>query len=274
MLKYPLERGYSYKRWSTVHNTMLFKDTDNVRIHRMRVIHIYEADYNLVLGVQWRIALYQDEAFRELNAGQFGSRPRRNAIDPVFLEELQFEISRLSRKLMVQTNYDAMSCYVRIIQNLAMLVSWKFGVPKHVTQSNARTLEQANFRVRTDLGVSETGYTHSDEHPVYGTGQGSGNSPQIYCFLSSVMFDCYEEINHPAAYCSPDHADAVQISMIGFVDSSNGQTNNFLQPAETKTTLHTMINKARQNIQYGQSHKRLRENLVVFLRRKRAQPVP
>ena len=44
MLNYALERGYSYTRWHTVFNTILFKDPDNVRIHRTRVIHIYEAD--------------------------------------------------------------------------------------------------------------------------------------------------------------------------------------------------------------------------------------
>ena len=60
-------------------------------------IHIYEADYNMVLGLKWRMALYQAEALKELNEGQYGSRPERNAIDPVMLEELQFEISRLSR---------------------------------------------------------------------------------------------------------------------------------------------------------------------------------
>ena len=44
MMNYALERGYSYQRWRTVVNTILFKDPDNVRIHRTRVIHIYEAD--------------------------------------------------------------------------------------------------------------------------------------------------------------------------------------------------------------------------------------
>ena len=54
MLNYALERGYTYQRWHTVANAILFKDNDNVRIHRTRVIHIYEADYNLTLGIKWR----------------------------------------------------------------------------------------------------------------------------------------------------------------------------------------------------------------------------
>ncbi|KAI2509161.1 hypothetical protein MHU86_5280 [Fragilaria crotonensis] len=96
LLNYALERGYSYKRWQTIANTILFKDPDNVRLHRTRVIHIYEADFNLALGIKWRIQMYQAEALAALNDGQYGSRPRRNATDPVFIEELQCEISRHS----------------------------------------------------------------------------------------------------------------------------------------------------------------------------------
>ena len=61
MLNDPLERGNSQKRWHTVINTIHFKDPDNVKIHRTRVIHIYEADYNLMLGIKWRLSLYQAE---------------------------------------------------------------------------------------------------------------------------------------------------------------------------------------------------------------------
>ena len=67
---------------------------------------------------------------------------------------------------MVQTNHDAMSCYDRmIIICLAMLVSRKYGV-----HTNAKTLKQATYRIRTELGVADSGYTQqSRENPIYGT---------------------------------------------------------------------------------------------------------
>jgi exonuclease III len=248
MLNYALERGYSYQRWHTVANAILFKDKDNVRIHRTRVIHIYEADYNLMLGIKWRIALYQAEALRELNAGQYGSRPHRNAYDPVLIEELQFEISRASRKMLIQTNYDATACYDRIIPNLAMMVSKKFGVPHQITLSNAKTLQQAEYRIRTDFGMAATGYKHSEDRPIYGTGQGSGNSPMIWCFLSSILFDCYESLSSSAQYCRPDRTEPLSVGMIGFVDDSNGQTNCFMED-ETEATLPTIVHQLRSNAQ-------------------------
>ena len=68
LLNYSLERGYSYTRWQSIANTTLFKHPGSVKIHRTRVIHIYEADFNLTLGLKWRIALYQSD--KQLNEGK------------------------------------------------------------------------------------------------------------------------------------------------------------------------------------------------------------
>ncbi|KAI2499111.1 hypothetical protein MHU86_15381 [Fragilaria crotonensis] len=246
LINYALERGYSYRRWQKVANTILFKEENNIKIHRTRVIHLYEADYNLVLGLKWRLALYQAEAHKQLHDGQFGSRPRRNAVDPVMLEELQLEVSRASRKMFLQLNYDATACYDRIIPNLAMLTSQQHGVHKQVTLTNARTLQHAAYHIRTEMGLSETSYTHTDDAPIYGTGQGSGNSPMIWCFLSSVLYKCYDTNAHAAEYSNPDGTNQVALSMIGFVDDSNGQVNMF-QEEDNVATLSTMHDKATQN---------------------------
>jgi hypothetical protein len=227
MINYALTRGYSYTRWQQVANAMLYKEPGNYKIHKTRVIHLYEADYNLAMGLKWRATLETAEEGHCLNSGQYGSRPSRGAHDPVFIEEFQLEISRASRKTLIQTNYDATSCYDRIIPNLASLVSQKYGVPQPVALTNTRTLESAKYRLKTDIGISEQSYTHSPENPIYGTGQGSGNSPMIWCFLSSVLFDCYDERAHGAIYELPDRSLTTKINMIGYVDDSNGQTNQF-----------------------------------------------
>jgi hypothetical protein len=141
---------------------------------------------------------------------------------------MQFELSRLTRKTVAQTNYDATACYDRIIPNLTMLASRRFGVPKEVTASNAITLKEASYHVRTELGLSPEGYQHSDDTPIFGTGQGSANSPAIWCFISSLLFQGYDTLACPASYCSPDRSRKVDLGMIGFVDDTNGQTNKFL----------------------------------------------
>jgi len=227
MINYALETGYSYRRWQQVANAMLFKEPGNIKIHRTRVIHLYEADYNMAMGLKWGAAMAISEKSQWLNPGQYGSRPSRGAHNPVFIEEFQLEISRASRKSLVQVNYDATSCYDRIKPNLAALVSQRYGVPQPVVQSNVRTLEQARYKLRTELGLSDTHYSHHHETPIYGTGQGSGNSPMIWCFLSSLLFNCYETQANGAYYATPDKHHHTQLHTVGYVDDSNGQTNMF-----------------------------------------------
>ena len=169
-------------------------------------------------------------------------------IDPVFLEELQFELSRLTRRTMAQTNYDAKLCYDRIIPNLAMVTSQTYGVPKSVTASNAETVLHASYHIRTDLGLAEEGYSHSSEHPIYGTGQGSGNSPAIWCFLSSVLYDCYDKVASKAAYYTPNKSEQLELGMVGFVDNSNGQTNRFLEE-ETENSRRQVVQQLKENAQ-------------------------
>ena len=104
LINYALERGYSYHRWQNIVNSVLFKDTDNVRLHRTRIIHIYEADFNMAMGLKWRVAKQQAKDFHLLNEGQYGSRTGRSAIEPVYIEEMQCEISRANRKPLILTN--------------------------------------------------------------------------------------------------------------------------------------------------------------------------
>ena len=227
LINYALKHGYSFTRWKTIVNVMIQKDPGNSKIHRLRVIHLYEADYNLLLSLKWRDVLHASEDEGTINDGQYGSRPNRNAHDPVFIENMQSEICRLSRKSVVKFDNDATSCYDRIIASIASIVSRKFGITSNVAFIMADTLETCKYKLKTMLGVSEEFYQHCKLFPIYGTGQGSGNSPVIWCLISSVLFTAHASRAHGAVYESPDKSIRTHIYMIGFVDDSTGQVNSF-----------------------------------------------
>ena len=248
LIDYALERGCSYRRWQTIINSVLFKDADNVCLHRTRIIHIYEADFNLAMGLKWRVASQQAEDLETLNQGQYGSRTGRSAVEPVYIEEMQCEISRATRKPLVLTNYDATACYDRIVPNLGMIASRKFGVAASVAKATAETLRTAEYRVRTELGISERGYQHTPDLPIYGTGQGSTFSGQTWNFLSSTLIDCYDTAATPAKYSNPTQSVEVTIGIAGFVDDCNGQTNQFDKDGSTATVTE-VISQAQQNAQ-------------------------
>jgi hypothetical protein len=131
----------------------------------------------------------EDESL--LNESQYGSRPNRSAHDPVFIEEMQSKICCSSRKSNVKFDNNATSCYDRILPSFASIASRKFGIHKNVAFVMASTLQECKYKLKTLLGISDKLYKHCKIFPIYGTGEGSGNSPAIWCIISSVLFDCH-----------------------------------------------------------------------------------
>jgi hypothetical protein len=53
LLNIPIKYGFAPKRWCTSVTVMIEKDPGNPRIERLRVIHLFKADYNLSLKLLW-----------------------------------------------------------------------------------------------------------------------------------------------------------------------------------------------------------------------------
>jgi hypothetical protein len=140
---------------------------------------------------------------------------------------MQYEISKACRRPLVHLDYDAKSCYDRIIPSVAMLASRAFGMHRNICVINATTLRHAKYLLKTQVGISEPSYSHSDFKPLYGTGQGSANSPMSWCLISTILFNAYASKAKGATSKSSDGTQVIQIFMIGFVDDTSGSTNDF-----------------------------------------------
>ena len=54
-----ISQGIAIPRWCNATNVMIEKDPGKPRIHRLRIIHLFEADYNFFLKLQWGHRLVQ-----------------------------------------------------------------------------------------------------------------------------------------------------------------------------------------------------------------------
>jgi hypothetical protein len=172
LMSYALTHGYSFDRWKVIVNVMLLKEPNNPRIRRLRVIHLYEANFNLLLGVKWRKIIHHTLQHETINQSQYGGLPGRDSLVPVFIEGMQNEIARASRKPYIKQDFDATSSYNRIIPWMASLFSRSHGLHRNVCLVHARTLQEARYLLKTQLGISEESYSHCRAFPIYGTGQG------------------------------------------------------------------------------------------------------
>jgi len=247
IINYAIRHQYVLHQWKSIVNTMIFKETAVYKIHRLRVIHIYEADFNLLLAVKWRRLLHHADREGLIHAGQYGGRPGCEAQSLTFLEELKYDITYLSRRTIFNFDNDAMSCYDRIIIALASIINRKYGQHRNIVAVHAKTLEDARYKLRTAKGISDLEYSHSSAFPLHGSGQGAGNSPCIWLFISSTLFDLHEQQAYGASFSSPDGTQQVRLTMVGFVDDSTGTCNDYQPMGEC--SLETLAERMQHDAQ-------------------------
>jgi hypothetical protein len=112
--------GQPLARWCNVSTMMIQKDKQSTKINRLRVIHLYEADYNLILKIIWaRKGIHNAHNNNYLNEGQAGSRPGRKAIDVVINKEMKYLYARLTKTALGTIDNDAKSCFDRTKLNIS-----------------------------------------------------------------------------------------------------------------------------------------------------------
>jgi hypothetical protein len=134
------------------------------------------------------------------------------------LKVMSYEVSRLTRTPLGSFDMDAASCFDRIIMALGLLLCRREGVPSGTCIMAATVLLYAAFHIKTSHGVSYDYYSHSEEHPIHGPGQGSRIGPALWVLISCLMFATMESLCHGAEFCNPTQTESHQRTGDGFVD--------------------------------------------------------
>jgi len=241
LINHAITRKHVFERWKKVANFMIFKEPGNTKIHRLRVIHLYEADLNLILGVKWRALTHHGIDNHLFSKWQFGGLPGRDALTPVLLEDIQMEISRASNTTLCCTDFDATSCYDRIIPSIASLAGRSFGQNQVLCFVHARFLAEAKYLLKTKLGISEEAFSHCTPYPIYGNGQGSGNGPPVWGMISSKLLAAHETKAHGATFMRPDRSQRTKVCMRGFIDDVNSTVNRFEASNQSLTAVLPLV---------------------------------
>jgi hypothetical protein len=240
VMRAAINAGITLDRWSISHTSMIQKVKGNSRIDKLRVIHIYEADYNLFLKIYWgRRLVYNSEKCGLLNEGQYGSRPGKKCSDQVLKKIMVYEFSALSRTAFATMDNDAKSCFDRIICLFAMLISLFYGLSRTIVQVQAATLRTMKYITKTALGASSTCYSHSPDTPIHGTGQGSCASPALWLHSSSFLMDILDEHSYGFTATSPIDHSTVKVHNQGFVDDTSLMANGGSSPQDLIQRLQT-----------------------------------
>jgi hypothetical protein len=209
-------------RWQTVVNAMLEKIPGKPYLHKLRVIHILEADYNLALKeIFGRRLMWNCEDFGKLGDIQDGFRKGRSTVRTLLHNEIINDYNKRLRINNFVGMTDISGCFDRIVAPVISLLNRKNGCPQEVINLHATTLEQAKYHLKTKHGTTTTYYSHSTNTPIYGNGQGAGDSPSQWCQQSTMLFDLYSDLNDGATMTTSTGDASITIPLAAFADDTN-----------------------------------------------------
>jgi hypothetical protein len=224
MLNLPIQFGFAPARWTP----MIEKDRGKPYLTHLRVIHLFEADYNLFLKILFlgKRLVRNGEKSNALNDQQHGSRPCRITTDALFLSRLEKDLIRQTKSNSAHMDNDATGFYDRIIKSLGMIACRRLGMPSHVIRWQAETLFHMKYAVKHMYGISASQYTSSLTEPLFGTGQGSGASPAIWLSLVVILLNSLDRMSKEDNIPALSFADLwneilVEWRVGAFVDDTN-----------------------------------------------------
>ena len=119
----PFRYGFTKERWKRSLHVMLAK-TDRPYIHRLRIVQLFEADFNAALKIFYSRRLMHNSEKYNLNPDQvYASRKGNTVHDCLVNLQLTYELAQTTRSVMAILFNDMAGCYDRIRMNLNTITS-------------------------------------------------------------------------------------------------------------------------------------------------------
>lgn len=224
MVNLPLEYGFVPDRWCNSITVMIEKDPGSPKIERLRIIHLFEADFNFALKTLWARRLVHRGMDSDTLGTQQHAIPGRQALDAFHMKTLSYDLARITKTNIVMFDNDASACYDRIIISLLTISARAKGMSKSSCRMHARTLKHMKYYVKTAHGTSEEYYTLALTYLLFGTGQGSGGSPSAWLQLCTTALRALSKLSEGSMkYTDPWSEIINERNADGYVDDcSNG----------------------------------------------------
>ena len=225
-----LQQGFVLDRWKTIVSAMIEKIPGTPRIDKLRIIHIFEADLNLLKGIIWgRRLIKHAEIFGALGDEAWGSRGGRGAEECLLLKNFTYILMRLTRTPGGAFDNDAKACYDRIVMVLAMLRARHLGVPTKACKMLTSFLEEAAYQIKTTIGISDEKYSSRPDNYLHGPGQGARESPALWLIISTMLMQLLHQKSDGISFQDPEQIMETMRRMDAFVDDTTAWVNFFLE---------------------------------------------
>ena len=172
-------------RWTQVNSILLPKD-DGCRVHRYRLLHLYEADLNLYLKIVLARRVRDRTEKGSIGDEQWGGRKAKSAPDMGLTTVLTFDYCQMSTTPLGYVDLDAAACYDRIIRSIAILGFVKFGAHPQFSTWYLTLMDQMKHYLVMIYGVDPKSFPKNDLQ-FEGVGQGSTTAGTAWTILDSLI---------------------------------------------------------------------------------------
>jgi hypothetical protein len=225
LIQLAIRECHTFQRWQTIHNFTIEKIQGYPILSKLRVIHIMEADWNLINKYfAGRQVLYAAITGKTTSHEQAGGRPGRRSIEEALQTTITYDICNLQHLTGGITYNDAKSCYDRIPENLSNIAAMKQGLSPKIAQLHAQTHQTVKYYAKHKDGVSPLYNKHSQTQQFHGVGQGAGDSPARWGYISDNIITAYNQTSTNANISSSITKQTSNQKVNAFVDDCRNLT--------------------------------------------------
>ena len=132
---------------------MIEKDLGSPKLHRLRVIQLFETDFNFVLQTVFGRQMMNFAAkYCNLNESQYGSKPGKLCQSAILNKVLTYDFFWLTKREGAVAKFDAMVNYDRMIPALVALACRRLGMNVKACSMMLDAMENMKHRIRTAHG--------------------------------------------------------------------------------------------------------------------------
>jgi hypothetical protein len=202
---------------------MIYKTPVFVELDKLRVIHLFKADFNLIIGILFgRRAMFHQVDNKLLNAAQFG-RPGGECADSSITKVLHNLTATLTHTLMGQFEIDTTACFDREVMQFVLTCYHSAGAPLGPLTMWENVLHNVVHKVKTGYA-----YSFSPESPIHGPGQGSKAGPGSCSTMTSILIDGMPRLCNGIKFTDPTQQLQYEATVSMLVDDASNSTNHFL----------------------------------------------
>jgi len=221
---------HTFQQWQIIWNLFIEKDIGNPQTDWLQMLHIIEANYNLLL--KWfgpKGVLKWAETYNQLTNNQGRCRKGCSAIDMACKKVCTFELICLLHLIAINVDIDALACFDMMIEACQNLSCLSQGKDPCYIRLHRQMHWHTQYYPKHSFGVSDRFNQHSDEHPWYSAGQGTGYAVIHWSLISHSLILAYQLVSTPWCIKSVIQDIMLTLRIDAFVDDTNmihGDTGN------------------------------------------------